>query len=138
MRTIRWSVALASVVLLVACSGGSGDTGSGGGGTSSSGGGSSSGGSSSSGGPSSGGSSSGSGSGGGNDGGSDAGTHDAQLGGDGSSGSDGSVPAIDGGLDPKVAPGGNFDLSVWELQEPVGSPGSPTTISPTQLTGPGG
>lgn len=28
--------------------------------------------------------------------------------------------------DPHVAPGGNFDLSVWQLQEPVGSPGSPT------------
>jgi hypothetical protein len=44
----------------------------------------------------------------------------------------------DGGLDPNVAPGGNFDLSLWELQEPVGSPGSPTTISPAQLQGPNG
>jgi hypothetical protein len=42
------------------------------------------------------------------------------------------------GLDPAVAPGGNFDLSLWELQEPVGSPGSPTTISPAQLVGPKG
>jgi len=40
-----------------------------------------------------------------------------------------------GGLDPNVAPGGNFDLSVWELQEPVGSAGSPTTILPAQLEG---
>ena len=32
--------------------------------------------------------------------------------------------------DPNVAPGGNFDLSVWQLQEPVGSPGSPAAASP--------
>jgi hypothetical protein len=43
-----------------------------------------------------------------------------------------------GGLNPGVAPGGNFDLSLWELQEPTGSPGSPTTISPSQLEGPNG
>jgi hypothetical protein len=42
------------------------------------------------------------------------------------------------GLNPKVAPGGNFDLSVWELQEPVGSPGNPTTIPPAALEGPNG
>ncbi|MFG3280604.1 polysaccharide lyase family 7 protein [Streptomyces sp. NPDC048111] len=39
---------------------------------------------------------------------------------------------------PSVAPGGNFDLSVWELQEPVGSPGSPTTISSSRLQGANG
>jgi hypothetical protein len=39
---------------------------------------------------------------------------------------------------PSVAPGGNFDLSVWELQEPVGSPGSPTTISSSRLQGSNG
>ena len=44
----------------------------------------------------------------------------------------------EGGLDPNVAPGGNFDLSLWELQEPVGSPGAPTTILPAQLEGPNG
>jgi Alginate lyase len=38
-------------------------------------------------------------------------------------------------LDPTVAPGGNFDLSVWELQLPIGSPGSPTTIPSSQLKG---
>jgi len=43
-----------------------------------------------------------------------------------------------GGLNPSVAPGGNFDLSVWELQEPTGSPGAPTTILPSQLEGPNG
>ncbi|MFI6344669.1 polysaccharide lyase family 7 protein [Streptomyces sp. NPDC050560] len=37
--------------------------------------------------------------------------------------------------DPDVAPGGNFDLSVWELQEPVGNPGSPTTIPSSRLQG---
>jgi hypothetical protein len=41
-------------------------------------------------------------------------------------------------LNPGVAPGGNFNLSVWELQEPVGSAGSPTTIGPSQLTGSSG
>ncbi|MBC2869623.1 polysaccharide lyase family 7 protein [Streptomyces mexicanus] len=40
--------------------------------------------------------------------------------------------------DPNVAPGGNFDLSTWELQEPVGSPGSPTTIPSSRLQGPDG
>src|SRR3954464_4847679 len=37
--------------------------------------------------------------------------------------------------DPGKAPGGNFDLSVWQLQEPVGSPGSPTTIPSSRLQG---
>lgn len=37
-----------------------------------------------------------------------------------------------------VAPGGNFDLSLWELQEPVGTPGNPTTIGPATLSGPNG
>src|SRR4051812_31935911 len=37
-----------------------------------------------------------------------------------------------------VAPGGNFNLSVWELQEPVGSPGSPTTVPSSRLQGPKG
>jgi hypothetical protein len=58
----------------------------------------------------------------------DGGHRDAQVG-DASGG---------GGLDPGVAPGGNFDLSFWELQEPVGSPGSPTTIPPSKLQGPSG
>ncbi|MET8697232.1 polysaccharide lyase family 7 protein [Streptomyces bauhiniae] len=40
--------------------------------------------------------------------------------------------------DPNKAPGGNFDLSVWQLQEPVGSPGSPTTISSSRLRGANG
>ncbi|MFF4183714.1 polysaccharide lyase family 7 protein [Streptomyces sp. NPDC001691] len=37
-----------------------------------------------------------------------------------------------------TAPGGTFDLSVWELQEPVGSPGSPTTIPSSRLQGANG
>ena len=41
-------------------------------------------------------------------------------------------------LDPTVAPGGNFNLSVWSLQLPIGSPGSPTTIPPSQLQGASG
>jgi alginate lyase len=44
------------------------------------------------------------------------------------------APALNTG----VAPGGNFTLSVWELQEPTGSPGSPTTISPSRLKGASG
>jgi hypothetical protein len=46
--------------------------------------------------------------------------------------------AAGGALDPQSSPGGNFDLSVWELQEPVGSPGNPTTIPPASLGGPNG
>jgi hypothetical protein len=42
------------------------------------------------------------------------------------------------GLNPNVAPGGNFDLGVWQLQLPVGSPGSPTTISSSRLQGANG
>jgi hypothetical protein len=43
-------------------------------------------------------------------------------------------PTLDS-LDPTVAPGGNFDLGVWELQLPIGSPGSPTTIRSSDLVG---
>lgn len=46
--------------------------------------------------------------------------------------------AVTGKLSTTVAPGGNFNLSVWELQEPVGSPGSPRTIPSSQLQGPKG
>lgn len=46
--------------------------------------------------------------------------------------------AVSPHLSTTVAPGGNFNLSVWELQEPVGSPGHPTTISPSRLSGSGG
>jgi hypothetical protein len=45
------------------------------------------------------------------------------------------VHAATGKLSTTVAPGGNFNLSVWELQEPVGSPGSPRTIPSSQLQG---
>jgi hypothetical protein len=37
------------------------------------------------------------------------------------------------GLNPSLAPGSNFNLSSWELQEPVGSAGSPTTITSAAL-----
>jgi len=43
-----------------------------------------------------------------------------------------------GTLNPGVAPGGNFDLSIWQLQEPVGSPGAPRTISSASLKGAAG
>ena len=42
------------------------------------------------------------------------------------------------GLNPSVAPGGNFNLSLWELQLPTGSAGDPTTILPSQLEGSSG
>ncbi|GAD95755.1 hypothetical protein AOR_1_1214084 [Paecilomyces variotii No. 5] len=38
-------------------------------------------------------------------------------------------------LNPGCAPGGNFDLSKWNLQLPIGSAGSPTTISSSSLQG---
>ncbi len=77
------------------------------------------------------------------------------AGGSGSAGGDMSGPTSDGGaasddggmsgddggpkaLDPTVAPGGNFNLTVWELQEPYGSPGAPTTYTSAQLEGPTG
>ncbi len=46
--------------------------------------------------------------------------------------------AVSPHLSTTVAPGGNFNLSVWELQLPIGSTGSPTTISPSQLEGSNG
>jgi hypothetical protein len=93
---------------------------------------------------SSGGSSGGSSSGVADDGGGSTGAAEGEDGGaPGSSSSGGSFdsgPVADdaappAGLDPNVAPGGNFDLSVWELQEPVGSAGAPTTIPSAQLEG---
>lgn len=41
---------------------------------------------------------------------------------------------IAGALDPSCAPGGNFDLSKWELQLPIGN-GSPQIVEPAQLVG---
>jgi hypothetical protein len=41
-------------------------------------------------------------------------------------------------LGANASPGAAFDLSLWELQEPVGSAGSPTTIAPSALEGPNG
>jgi hypothetical protein len=38
-------------------------------------------------------------------------------------------------LNPSCNPGGNFDLSKWNLQLPTGNPGSPSTIPPSQLQG---
>jgi hypothetical protein len=46
--------------------------------------------------------------------------------------------AVSPNLSTTVAPGGNFNLSVWELQLPTGSAGAPTTILPAQLEGAGG
>lgn len=41
-------------------------------------------------------------------------------------------------LDPSVSPGGNFDLSGWQLQLPIGTQGSPQMESGSQLAGPSG
>ncbi|KAF9071870.1 polysaccharide lyase family 7 protein [Rhodocollybia butyracea] len=38
-------------------------------------------------------------------------------------------------INPDCAPGGNFDLSPWELQLPIGSKGDPETISSASLQG---
>ncbi len=38
-------------------------------------------------------------------------------------------------LNSKLPPGGNFDLSIWSLQMPIGSGSSPKTVAPTQLAG---
>ncbi|GAA1639978.1 polysaccharide lyase family 7 protein [Actinoplanes couchii] len=51
----------------------------------------------------------------------------------GSLGIAGTGTASAAALDPALPPGGNFDLSVWSLQLPVGSPGSPETISAARL-----
>ena len=48
------------------------------------------------------------------------------------------APAVTKELNTKVAPGGNFNLSLWELQLPTGSAGDPTTIPPSQLEGSNG
>ena len=56
----------------------------------------------------------------------------------GTSGVLGVTAADAAALDPAVAPGGNFDLGVWNLQLPSGSPGSPTTIPSARLKGAGG
>ena len=42
---------------------------------------------------------------------------------------------ITSALNPSCAPGGNFDLSYWNLQLPVGTTGNPTTISSFSLQG---
>jgi hypothetical protein len=36
-------------------------------------------------------------------------------------------------LDRRAPPGNNFDLSLWELQEPTGAPNSPITIATREL-----
>jgi hypothetical protein len=41
-------------------------------------------------------------------------------------------------LDPALPPGGNFNLSIWQLQLPTGSPGKPDTIQSAQLKGANG
>merc|ERR1712137_957673 len=38
-------------------------------------------------------------------------------------------------LDPNCAPGGNFNLTMWNLQLPYGSTGSPETIPSSELEG---
>ncbi|WP_305782362.1 polysaccharide lyase family 7 protein [Symbioplanes lichenis] len=50
----------------------------------------------------------------------------------------GTMSASAAALNPDVAPGGNFNLAVWSLQLPIGSPGAPTTIPPAQLKGANG
>jgi len=71
--------------------------------------------------------------------GSSAGSHAGPDAGDASVGGSrgGDAMAVDGGdsgnPSPSLPPGSNFDLSFWELDEPVGPAGDPTTISSTRL-----
>src|SRR5690349_1906473 len=44
------------------------------------------------------------------------------------------IPGVDA-LNAGCSPGGNFDMSHWYLQLPIGSPGSPQTISSSSLQG---
>jgi hypothetical protein len=70
-----------------------------------------------------------------------SGSSSGGVGGGGSGSGSGSSSSGSGttkSLNPNVAPGGNFDLSVWELQEPYGSPGDPTTYVASQLEGASG
>lgn len=53
----------------------------------------------------------------------------------GATGIAGITKAMAAALNPDVAPGGNFNLSVWELQLPIGSAGDPTMIPPSELEG---
>jgi hypothetical protein len=45
------------------------------------------------------------------------------------------LPLVAKALNPSCAPGGNFDMSPWELQLPTGSTGSPDTESSSKLQG---
>jgi hypothetical protein len=49
-----------------------------------------------------------------------------------------SKPPAARSLDPKIAPGGNFDLSRWQLQSFDAASGKVKTIPPAQLKGPKG
>lgn len=66
-------------------------------------------------------------------------SRDAGGGGTGGKGAAAGASGIDaaldsgGGLNPTLAPGSNFNLSSWELQEPIGAAGSPTTITAAAL-----
>ncbi len=63
----------------------------------------------------------------------DAATEDGASSGAAASQDAGEAHRDGGPPNPNAAPGVNFDLSLWELQEPIGSPGSPTTILAAQL-----
>jgi hypothetical protein len=66
--------------------------------------------------------------------------------GDGESANDANTDVVQesgpegGSLNPNVAPGGNFDLSLWDLQEPTSCSCTNvvTVIAPSQLVGPNG
>lgn len=47
----------------------------------------------------------------------------------------GSAALATAALDPKCAPGGNFDLSKWTLQEPVGEDDKPRQVLSSKLKG---
>lgn len=47
----------------------------------------------------------------------------------------GSATCTTSSLNPGLPPGGNFDLSIWQLQLPSGTQGSPDTVSASRLEG---
>jgi Alginate lyase len=48
------------------------------------------------------------------------------------------TPVVVWALNPSVAPGGNFDMSYWNLQLPIGSTGDPDIIPSSELQGDSG
>src|SRR5579863_18578 len=55
------------------------------------------------------------------------------AGGEAGAGDDGGAGVMDGGAGKDAGPPGPIDLSIWQLQLPIGSGTSPTTVAPPAL-----